>query len=61
MNVCYKEVNYVKIKCRCGHSLWFLKAFPQRCSNCGRVVTPVRKNDFIDNLMKAREKNEQSS
>lgn len=54
------ETNFVKLKCRCGHVVSFLKACPRKCSNCGRLVIPTRKNDFIENVLKAKEKNERN-
>lgn len=52
------NANLITIACVCGHKMNFLKPFPRECSNCGRLVTPVRKKDFKENVMKAREKNE---
>jgi len=52
------NVDFIKIKCKCGHMMTFLKPFPATCRNCGRVVTPIRRNDFKENLLKVREKHE---
>jgi len=50
--------NLVTITCICGHKLNFMKPFPRECSNCGRLVVPVRKKDFKEKLMKVKVKNE---
>lgn len=52
------EVQFTKIKCKCGHILTFLSPYPATCRNCGRLVTPTTKKNFKENLMKVRKKHE---
>ena len=54
------NANLVTITCMCGHKVNFMKPYPRKCSNCGRLVIPTRRNDFIDNVLKTKEKNERN-
>lgn len=44
------EVNFFKIKCKCGHVLTFLKNHSATCKYCGRLVYPTPKCEFFEKL-----------
>ena len=55
-----EPINLVKVKCKCGHSIGFIKNHSMVCSYCGRLVYATKKDEFKDKLLKEIKRNEQS-
>ena len=47
-----EKVRYIKRKCICGRSLYFLENRPTICFDCGRLVYPTKKIEFKEKLKK---------
>ena len=45
-------VRYIRKKCRCGHSLYFLKNKPAICRYCGSTIYPTKICEFKEKLKK---------
>ena len=43
-------INYMKIYCKCGHSINFLKNHSAICTYCGRKVYPSKDCEFKEKL-----------
>lgn len=58
-----EPVNLFRVKCKCGHTLNFIRNHPQRCTFCGRVVYPSKRTEFKEKLLKKikRSNNNESS
>ena len=46
----------IKTKCKCGHTMTFIKNHYAICSHCGRKVYPTKKSEFKDKLIKELKK-----
>lgn len=42
----YRFNEEATVKCKCGHTLNFLKPYAQKCSWCGRLAFPTKKVEF---------------
>lgn len=51
-NLYNKYANYIRVYCRCGHSLAFLRNHSAICNNCGRTVYPTKKCEFKEKTEK---------
>ncbi len=51
----------LKNKCKCGHTINFIRNHYAICSHCGRKVYPNKKIEFQEKLIKELRKNEHSN
>ena len=47
-----ERVRLLRIKCKCGHTVNFIRDHYTICSHCGRKVYPTKKSEFKDKLLK---------
>lgn len=43
-------VNYVKVKCKCGRVLCFLRNHSMECNQCGRTVYPTKLAEYREKM-----------
>jgi uncharacterized protein with PIN domain len=56
-----EKIRLIKVKCKCGHTISFMKNHFAICSYCGRKVYPTKKSEFKDKLIKELKRNESSN
>ena len=45
-------IKLYRVKCKCGHSISFIRNHFTICNHCGRKVYPTQKSEFKDKLLK---------
>lgn len=55
-NVYNRYAKFIRVKCRCGHSMWFLRNHSSICNVCGSLVYPSEKAEFVEKTTKALNK-----
>lgn len=47
-----EAIKLYKVKCKCGHTISFIKNHYAICSHCGKKVYPTKKSEFRDKMLK---------
>jgi hypothetical protein len=47
-----EKVKLYRVKCKCGHTINFIRNYYVICNHCGRKVYATKKNEFKDKLLK---------
>ena len=50
------DIEYVKVKCDCGHVISFLSNHSAICRYCGKTVYPSKRCEFKEKLSKEKRK-----